>query len=96
MGACGLRELEDAGRGKGPDRQVVVAGPAEPAEVGAAADDLDEQPRAELVSGVKMLVLGGSIRSLAFTAALRTTSGAAESDRGVMAATRPGPSYVTS
>ena len=44
------------------------------------------------VSGVKMLVLGGSSRSAAFTAALCTTGGALEPGFGVIAATRPGPS----
>ena len=48
------------------------------------------------VSGVKMLVLGGSSRSIAATAALRTTGGAAVPGRGVIAATRPGPAYSTS
>ena len=37
--------------GKRADRQVVVAGPAEAAQVGAAADDLDEKPRAEFGVG---------------------------------------------
>ena len=37
--------------GKRADRQVVVAGPAEAAQVRAAAHDLDEEPRAELGVG---------------------------------------------
>ena len=37
--------------GKRPDRQVVVAGPAEAAQVGAAADDFDEEARSELGVG---------------------------------------------
>ena len=36
---------------KSPNRQVVVAGPAEAAEIGAAADDLDEEARPELCIG---------------------------------------------
>ena len=46
-----LGDLEDARRRKRPDGQVVVAGPAEAAEVRAAAHDLDEQPRSELGVG---------------------------------------------
>ena len=45
------RELQDAIGGKRADRQVVVAGPAEAAQVRAAADDFDEEARAELGVG---------------------------------------------
>ena len=45
------RPLENAIGRKRADRQVVVAGPAEAAEVGAAADDLDEEARPELGVG---------------------------------------------
>ena len=45
------RELEDAIGGKRPDGQVVVARPAESAEVGAAADDFDQEARAEFGVG---------------------------------------------
>ena len=44
-------ELEDAVGRKRADGQVVVAGPAEAAQVRAAADDLDEEARAELGVG---------------------------------------------
>src|SRR5215213_9851130 len=45
------RELEDPVCGEGADGQVVVAGPAEAAQVGAAADDFDQEARAELGIG---------------------------------------------
>ena len=45
------RPLENAIGRKSADRQVVVAGPAEAAEIGAAADDLDEEARPELCVG---------------------------------------------
>ena len=44
-------ELEDAIGRKRADRQVVVAGPAEAAQVGAAAHDFDQEARAELGVG---------------------------------------------
>ena len=44
-------QLEDAVGRKRPHRQVVVAGPAEAAQVRAAADHLDQEPRAELGVG---------------------------------------------
>ena len=47
----GLGQLEDAGGGKRPHGQVVVAGPAESAQIGAAADDFDQQARSELRVG---------------------------------------------
>ncbi len=55
-GAGGVRprrggKLEDAIGGERPDRQIVVSGPAEPAQVGASAHDLDEEPRSELGVG---------------------------------------------
>src|SRR6185436_20691695 len=40
-----LGELQDPVGGKRTDRQVVVPGPAEPAQVRAAADHFDEEPR---------------------------------------------------
>ncbi len=45
------RQLEDAIGRERPHRQVVVAGPAEPAQVGAAADHFDQEARAELGVG---------------------------------------------
>ena len=45
------RQLEDPIGRERANRQVVVAGPAEPAQVRAAADDLDEEARAELRVG---------------------------------------------
>jgi hypothetical protein len=44
---CGLGELEDPVGGKRADGKVVIAGPAEPAQVRATPDDLDQQARAE-------------------------------------------------
>ena len=46
-----LRELEDPVGREGADRQVVVAGPAEPAQVRAAAHHFDEEAGAELGVG---------------------------------------------
>ena len=46
-----FRELQDALRRKRANGKVVVAGPAEPAEVRAAADDFDQEPGAELGIG---------------------------------------------
>src|SRR5207248_1873872 len=46
-----LGELKDAVGWKRADRQVVVAGPAEAAKIGAAAHDFDEEPRSELGVG---------------------------------------------
>ena len=43
--------LKNAVGRKSPNRQVVVAGPAEAAEIGAAADDFDEEARPELCVG---------------------------------------------
>jgi hypothetical protein len=76
MRARARGELQDAIGRKRADRQVVVAGPAEAAQVRAAADDFDEEPRPNSVSGVKMLVAGGSTASVVLSAALRTGSGA--------------------
>ena len=51
VGPGGLRQFQDAVGGKRPHRQVVVARPAEAAEVGAAAHHFDQEPRAELGVG---------------------------------------------
>ena len=48
---AGFGQLEDAVGRKGAHGQVVVAGPAEAAQVRAAAHDLDEEARAELGVG---------------------------------------------
>ena len=45
------RALEDAIGRKSANRQVVIAGPAEAAEIGTATDDLDEEARPELCVG---------------------------------------------
>ena len=77
---------------KRPHGQVVVARPAEPAEVRAAADDLDEQPRSELGVGREDLG-GGRIESIGgLDRGLADDGGRSVPARGVMAATRPGPS----
>ncbi len=47
----GLGQGEDAAGVEGAHRQVVVAGPAEAAQVGAPAHDLDQEARAELGVG---------------------------------------------
>src|SRR4029453_3473470 len=44
-------KLENAVGGERPDRQIVVAGPTESAQVRAAAYDLDEEARAEFSIG---------------------------------------------
>jgi len=44
-------ELENAVGRERADGQVVVAGPAEAAQVGAPADDFNQEPRAELGIG---------------------------------------------
>ena len=49
--ACGARKREDPLARKRPDRQVVVAGPAEATQVGAAANDLDQEARPEFGVG---------------------------------------------
>ena len=49
--ARGLREVENAVRRERADGQVVVAGPAEAAQVCAAADHLDQEARAEFCVG---------------------------------------------
>ena len=49
--AGGPGDREDPVGRERPDRQVVVAGPAEPAQVRAPAHDLDEQARPELGVG---------------------------------------------
>src|SRR5690606_37273789 len=43
-----LDNREDAIERERPDREVVVAGPAEATEIRAAPDHLDEQPRSKL------------------------------------------------
>ena len=53
MAPRGGREFEDAVCRKRPHGQVVVAGPAEAAQVGAAADDLDQESGSELGVGRK-------------------------------------------
>src|SRR5437763_6360712 len=45
------REIQDAIGGKRTDREIVVSGPAEAAEIRAPADDLDEESRSELRVG---------------------------------------------
>ena len=50
-GAGRLGELQNPVGRERPDRQVVVAGPAEAAQVRASADDFDEEARSELGVG---------------------------------------------
>ena len=91
----GLGDLENALGRERPHGQVVVAGPAEPAEVRAAADDLDEQPRSELGVGRedararRVEPIGGLDGGLADDRRRARCRAC-----GVIAATRPGPSYV--
>src|SRR5919108_2559451 len=47
------REVQDAIGGKRADGQIVVPGPAEPAEIRASADHFDEEARSELRVGRK-------------------------------------------
>ena len=71
------RELEDAIGGKRADRQVVVAGPAEAAQVRAAAHDFDQEARAELGVGREDARRRRiEPRRCVFTAAFCTTGGA--------------------
>ena len=74
--ARGLGELENAVGRKRADGQVVVAGPAEAAQVRAAADDFDEEARSELGVGREDAGRRRVERVGVLTAALCTGNGA--------------------
>ena len=82
-------QLQDAVLRKRAHGQVVVPGPAEAAQVGAAANDFDQKADPNSVSGVKMVVAGGSTASVVLSAALRTTGGAPVPVLGTNAAIVP-------
>ena len=87
---------QDAVGVEGANRQVVVPGPAEPAEVRAAAHHLDQQPRAELRVGRehhRRRRVGEGLRSQRPPSAREA---ARRSFDGVKASVRPSPSWVTS
>ena len=89
----GSRRFRPASRmrsaGNGAHRQIVVAGPAEAAQVRAAAHHLDQEARAELGVGREHgWCAADRARSVVLTAAFFTTGGRAVPARGSIAASR--------